>query len=105
MTSKPESNLQRDIKKHLKQVYPKSWWVKIHGGPYQAAGIPDLLGCVEGLMIALEVKMPDGDPPTKIQKQQMKRIKIAGGHARVVTSPKEAVRAVRSALALSKTGS
>jgi hypothetical protein len=105
MTSKPESNLQSTIKKHLKKEFPKSWWMKVHGGPYQIAGVPDLLGCVEGNFIALEVKMPDGDPPTKIQKQQMKRIKRAEGYACVVTSEEEAVRAVRSALALSKESS
>jgi hypothetical protein len=102
MTSKPESRLQRDIRRELKLQFPGSWWVKIHGGPYQAAGIPDILGCILGQFVALEVKMPDGSPLSKLQKIQISRIKKAGGLAYVVTSVGEAVNVVRRAVAIPK---
>lgn len=75
--------------------------MKVHGGPYQIAGVPDLIGCVAGKFIALEVKMPNGGDPTEIQKIQISRIKKAGGYARAVRTPQEAVRAVQTALGLS----
>jgi hypothetical protein len=41
MASKPETKLQRAIQKELKS---RGWWcLKIHGGIFQRAGIPDLL--------------------------------------------------------------
>lgn len=105
MTSKPESRLQLKIQRRLKRTFKKSFWFKVHGGPYQEAGIPDLLGCVRGKFIALEVKMPDGEEPTDLQTQQMIRIRQAKGCATVVTSEQEAVDAVFGALGLPKADS
>ncbi len=103
MSKKPESRLQTKIQKALKEAFPRSWWRKIHGGQYQRKGIPDLLGCVPdsngiGRFFGLEVKCPDGDPPTDLQKTVLKQIKRAGGGSCVVTSPEEAIDAVRRTL-------
>lgn len=104
MTTQAESRLQRKIRKHLKKEFPGSWWRKIHGGPYQAAGIPDILGCCCGLFFAFEVKTPEGDEPTELQQENIRQIMWAGGTAGVVKSPEEAIELVRSALAVSKRG-
>lgn len=98
MSTKPESRLQTKIQKALKQAFPGSYWRKIHGGQYQKKGIPDLLGCVQGRFFGLEVKCPDGDPPTDLQKANIRQIKKAGGGSCVVTSPEEAIDAVRRTL-------
>ena len=99
MTEKPESRLQRKIQKELKKAFPGSYWRKIHGGQFQRKGIPDLLGCVQGRFFGLEVKCPeDGEPPTDLQESNIKQIKKAGGGACVVTSPEEAIDAVRRTL-------
>jgi len=98
MTQKPETRLQRRIVRALKKEVG-GWWAKIYVGPFQQAGIPDLLGCVEGLFFALEVKMP-GEEPSEIQIKTMKDIRTVGGAiARTVTSPEQAVRVVLNALA------
>lgn len=100
MATKPESRLQRRIRKGLKQEIG-GWWRKIHGGPFQAAGIPDLLGCVRGRFFGFEVKHPDQNSETsKIQEKNIREIIRNGGTAAVVESLEEAVRLVRETLGL-----
>ena len=95
---KPETYLQRRIQKALKEESPDSFWYKTHGGIYQRKGLPDLIGCVEGLYLGFEVKVPHGGHVTPIQEAIMAKIRRAGGYALVVTSPEEAIDAVRRAL-------
>ena len=60
--------------------------MKIHGGPYQLSGVPDLLCIKRGVAVFLEVKQP-GKQPTKIQRARMNEIeKKAGAVCAVVTS-------------------
>ena len=47
--------------------------------------MPDILLCLNGEFIGLEVKSDTGRP-TKIQLAQMQRIRAAGGTAEIVTS-------------------
>lgn len=95
MAKKPESRLQRRIVKALKKAYPKSWWVKFHGGPFSAAGVPDLLGCVNGYFYALEVKNPGKlRTVTAVQSATIKIIQNAGGISCALTSPDEALAVV-----------
>ena len=98
MTEKPESRLQRRIHEELEAVFG-GYWRKIHGSKFQHAGIPDLLGCEGGLFFGLEVKTPDGGPPTKVQESDLLEITESGGVSAVVESPKEAVAVVHRALA------
>lgn len=64
--------------------------MKIHGGPYQLAGVPDLLCVRDGRALFLEVKRP-GEKPTAIQRARMDEIKTVGGAVcAVVTSVEEA---------------
>lgn len=102
MAKKPETRLQQRIQTALNREVG-GWWTKIHGGPFQAAGIPDLIGCVEGLFFALEVKLPRGGVVSEIQEVTMRKIRKKGkGIACVVTSPEEALDVVRSAVDQSK---
>jgi len=72
-----ETNLQkRTIKKLRKHV--GGWWTKVHGGPFQRRGLPDIFGSVNGLFIAIELKMP-GNKPTELQEEAMKKIREDGG--------------------------
>jgi len=93
VSRQPESRLQRKIRKALESAYPGSFWFKVHGGPFQKAGLPDLIGCVRGTFIALEVKMP-GKEPTEVQRFVMSQILSAGGYAGYVTSVEEAIEAI-----------
>lgn len=96
MAKQGESRLQLRIRKALQRDVG-GWWVKIWGGPFQQAGIPDLLGCVDGHFFAFEVKMPKGKT-SDIQKQTIIALRRSGACAEVVKSSKEAVEYVAAHL-------
>ena len=54
------------------------WFTKIWGGGYQKSGIPDLLLCVNGIFISVELKAPNGRP-SELQKMNTARINNSGG--------------------------
>ena len=56
---------------------------KVWGGGYQQAGIPDLLICVNGYFVAVEVKGERGKP-SDLQLHNIERIKKAGGVAMIL---------------------
>lgn len=89
-----EKLFENRIKKYLHSVgiYPAGyatdkmeaamvgWYTKIWGGGYQKSGIPDILCCVNGIMIAVEIKASNGRP-SELQKLNVKRINKSGGIA------------------------
>lgn len=75
--------------KVLKPLEPDLWFMKVHGGPYQKAGVPDFLGCYHGVMFYIEVKQP-GKVPTPLQEIEMRRLRRAGAIGGVATSVDEA---------------
>lgn len=95
--NQPESLLVKKIKAMLDSHGALA--IKVHGGPYQQAGIPDLLVCLHGNFIGLEVKVPERrNTLTKLQQQTLDEIKRAGGISAVVTSVEEAESAIRGVL-------
>ena len=50
-----EKFLVKKLRKKLEGTVG-GFWFKSHGGPFQLVGLPDLIGCVEGLFIGIEVK-------------------------------------------------
>lgn len=62
--------------------------VKIHGGAFGHAGNPDILGCLQGRALAVEVKRPGGKP-TAAQLAQLGKWSAAGALALWVTSAAE----------------
>lgn len=98
MTKQPETRLQERIRRRLKATYG-GWWFKVWGGPFQKAGIPDVIGCCQGLFFALEVKRGRNELE-EIQKETIKDIIRDGkGIAAEVRSVEEALEIVRSGLA------
>ena len=97
MTTKPETRRQRRIQKTLKEKFKGSFWIKIWSGPFQIAGFPDLLGCVEGRFFAFEVKEP-GEVAKKHQERMMSKISRAGGTTGVIYEPEEAVLAIQETI-------
>lgn len=73
MNEKPFEN---KIKKYLKDN--NCWFIKIWGGGFQRAGIPDLLTCISGRFVAIEVKGSNGEP-SELQKWNIRKIKESGG--------------------------
>lgn len=86
-----ESSILRSIvaalEKRRREGVPL-WWVKVHGGPMQRAGVPDLLVCYGGRFLAVEVKVPGGRA-TRLQAETMGRIREAAGWTIVATSPED----------------
>lgn len=88
MPQKPETKLSQKVLSRFRAEGGR--WDKIHGGPYQAAGIVDIIGCWKGRYIAIELKMP-GEVPTDLQKLFLNEVHDSGGIAGVAYSVKEAL--------------
>lgn len=90
---KKESRLQRETRSLLEREIG-GVWTKIHGGPFQEPGIADLLGCVCGLHIEIEMKT-EGGSLRKTQELRKRRIEEDGGGLYAeARSPEQAVRLV-----------
>lgn len=81
-----------------RKILADGWWsLKIHGGAFTTAGIPDLICIRDGVTVFLEVKQP-GKRPTPIQRAMMARItKEAKVPCFVVTSADESRLILRAA--------
>lgn len=75
-----EKSYENKIKKFIESV--GGWWVKFHGNAFTRDGVPDLLCCVNGKFLAIEVK-GDGGEPSELQLHEIEEIKKAGGVALV----------------------
>lgn len=56
MPSQPEGRLVEAIRRAISRKYPAAWTFKVAGGPYQTGGVPDVLVCVNGILVGIEVK-------------------------------------------------
>lgn len=87
-----EKLFENRIKKYLHSIgiYPAGfptdkmtapmigWYTKIWGGGFQKSGIPDIIACINGFMVAVEVKASNGRP-SELQKLNISRINKSGG--------------------------
>ncbi len=80
-----EKQFENKIKKFLKSY--NIWFTKIWGGGYQKAGIPDILACVNGYFVAIEIKGNSGKP-TELQKYNIKKINESNGVG-IILYPKD----------------
>lgn len=103
MGTQPESRLQRRIRAVLETKYPDSVWFKYHGGPLTRAGVPDLIGVVEGRACMLEVKTDDGEV-SAIQRRVQSRLRSAGAIVGVVRTSREAIRVIETAFGRGQCG-
>lgn len=102
----PEALLVERIRRALDETYPGIWTIKVHGGPYQTAGVPDLLNVLDGHLIAMEVKAQRlGESRehalarvTPRQQATIDALNRAGATAGVVLSVEEAISLVSQAI-------
>lgn len=71
-----ENKIKRYIKDH------KGYSVKYFGCNYSTSGTPDILACINGYFLAIEVKAPEGKP-SELQLAKIAEIRKAGGLAYV----------------------
>ena len=84
-----EKRIENQIKQYLDSL--GAWHIKTHGNMFSKAGTPDIVACVKGRFIAIEVKRPKG-VVSKLQKAQIQLIKKAGGIAFVAYDVKDVER-------------
>lgn len=74
-----EKNFETKVKNFLK--LEGAWFVKYWGGAaFTKSGIPDLLVCLNGLFMGVELKATHGKP-SELQLHTLKQIDEAGGIA------------------------
>lgn len=79
-----EALVKRKVRKVLKQYGgDEAWFCFPVAGPYGRAGVPDILAVVNGIFLAVETKS-GRNKPTELQKQQLRKIRMAGGLSMVV---------------------
>lgn len=76
-----EKNFENKIKRYLKDH--NCYCVKYHGNRFSTSGTPDILACINGYFVAIEVKADNGKP-SELQLVKIDDIRKAGGFAYVV---------------------
>lgn len=87
-----ETKITREILKYLRGR--GIWCFKVAGGPMQQRGVPDIICCVGGVFVALEVKRPKLGRLTDLQALTIEDIRQNNGFAEVVTSVEEAAAVI-----------
>lgn len=75
---KPEAIVKAIHKEWLTEM--GAWWFMPVQTGYGVSGIPDILCCLQGRFVAIEIKAP-GKKPSAFQKRQIATINEAGGIA------------------------
>lgn len=73
-----EKAFESKIKAYLKKQ--GAYFVKYFGCSYSQAGVPDILACINGVFVAIEVKASTGRP-SALQVFNLRQIDAAGGIA------------------------
>ena len=77
-----EKNFENKIKIFLKER--STWCIKYWAGSkFTKNGIPDILACVNGYFVAIEVKASNGKP-SELQKYNVRKINESGGFAMIL---------------------
>ena len=73
-----EKLYEKKIKVYLKSI--GAYFIKTHGDRFSKVGTPDILACVNGHFVAVEVKAENGKP-SDLQLYHLEQIRKAGGHS------------------------
>lgn len=71
-----EKSFENKIKKFLEEQ--GCWYVKYFANRMTKSGIPDILACVNGYFVAIEVKASNGKP-SELQYYHRDKIRATGG--------------------------
>ena len=77
MSEKLEKHFENKIKRFLNTL-PNTWHFKHWAGPYSPSGIPDIIACVNGRFVGIEVKKDSGKV-SKLQERNIRLINNANG--------------------------
>ena len=76
-----EKVFENKIKSYLKSI--GAYFIKTHGDRFSRVGTPDIIACVNGHFVAVEVKAENGKP-SELQLYHIKQIKESGGVAYIL---------------------
>lgn len=76
-----EKLFENKIKKYIEAK--GGWQVKFFANKYTKSGIPDILACINGYFVGIEVKSDKGSP-SELQLHNVRAIRRAGGFAFVL---------------------
>lgn len=76
-----EKNFENKIKAYLESK--GCWYVKFFANSYTKSGVPDILACVNGYFVGIEVKAQNGKP-SELQVYNQRKIREAGGISIIV---------------------
>ena len=76
-----EKTFENKIKKFLESE--GAYFVKFFANSYTKSGVPDILACVNGYFVGVEVKAQNGKP-SELQLYNVEKIREAGGFAMVL---------------------
>lgn len=77
----PEGKVKEKAKRILESI--GAYYFMPATGGYGRSGVPDIVGCLNGVFFAIECKA-NGGRPTALQLREIDRINVAGGFAIVV---------------------
>ena len=72
-----ESNLRDAVDRWLR-TQEGVWWFKVFGSGFQRGGLPDVVMCVYGVFVGIELKQP-GEKAKLRQNHELRKIREAGG--------------------------
>lgn len=88
-----EKNIENRIKRHLKEI--GAYYVKFHATGFTRSGVPDILACIGGRFVAIEVKQENGRV-SDLQEAHQRQIIAAGGVAIIVWSYEGYLQALKN---------
>ena len=72
-----EKSFENKIKAYLQSI--GAYFIKTHGDRFSRVGTPDIIACVNGYFVAVEVKAENGKP-SELQIHHIEQINKAGGY-------------------------
>ena len=76
-----EKNFENKVKAYLRTR--NAYFVKFFANAFTRSGVPDILACVNGYFVGIEVKAQNGKP-SDLQLHNVRQIRAAGGFAFVL---------------------
>lgn len=83
MGKKPETKFKERVQKDLKKI-SFSHWTKIQ--QVALRGTPDIIGCIKGRFICIELKCSDKEYASALQRYELRQFELAGAIS-LVSSP------------------
>ena len=93
MAETPEGKIKAMVKRRLQEFSPLHFHFLPVSAGYGKHGIPDIIGCVFGIFVGIETKVP-GKEPTALQEERLREIAKADGVAAVVHDRREMERVI-----------